>query len=232
MQGRVRGHLSVLLLLVLSWFMADVLSNWMARSQELPFYYLTADQVPFFREPNGESFGLLEVTTELKLLEQGPTDVQSPSSRVEVTGWVRINFQGQPTKLMFTDTERQIRVGIIEDVSQMTVLETIETTTPRWAKVQVPGWVWTDKITPDREGLMNQAMELYHKTCSTCHVPHEPAEFISRDWPAQIQNMIELGMIKNVPESDLNLILKYLQANAPESKEAPETETPPEPGTP
>ena len=70
-----------------------------------------------------------------------------------------------------------------------------------------------DALGSAANALYKQAQQKYEETCSACHRLHEPNSFTAAQWPANLQSMIDTNYV-SLEETELNLIVKYLQHNA------------------
>ena len=82
-----------------------------------------------------------------------------------------------------------------------------------WYEVEGTYEVAADALGSDANALYKQAQQKYEETCSACHRLHEPNSFTAAQWPANLQSMIDTNYV-SLEETELNLIVKYLQHNA------------------
>ena len=82
-----------------------------------------------------------------------------------------------------------------------------------WYEVEGTYEIAADALGNDANTLYKQAQQKYEEACSPCHRLHEPNSFTTAQWPGNLQGMIESGFVA-LDETDLNLIVKYLQHNA------------------
>jgi putative cytochrome c-type haem-binding periplasmic protein len=74
-----------------------------------------------------------------------------------------------------------------------------------------------DALGGNQKELYAKAKKIYEETCSACHRLHEPNSFTAAQWPANLSGMVDAKFVA-LDETDLNLVLKYLQHNAKKVK--------------
>lgn len=160
---------------------------------------------------NGKVIGKVEVLTPVEVVSKN-----AAPAVIKIKGVVAENYKGQ--------IQKSIKNGEIyavfnaEDDSYFKKIKKLEDDYGEiWYEVEGIYEVSKDAITSDSDALYNKAKHLYEESCSPCHRLHEPNSFTANQWPANMQEMINLNYVA-LEEADLNLIIKYLQHNAKESE--------------
>ena len=150
----------------------------------------------------GKKVGKIEVLTPVEVVSK-----EGAKAKIKVKGAVSANYLAQIQRSVknaeiFTvfDTESESNFKKIKEVE--------DDYGELWYEVE-----GTDALGSDANALYKQAQQKYEETCSACHRLHEPNSFTAAQWPANLQSMIDTNYV-SLEETELNLIVKYLQHNA------------------
>lgn len=156
---------------------------------------------------DGKKVGKIEVLTPVEV-----TSKDGAKAKIKVKGAVSANYLAQIQRSVknaeiFTvfDDENEANFKKIKEVE--------DDYGEIWYEVEGTYEIAADALGNDANTLYKQAQQKYEEACSPCHRLHEPNSFTTAQWPGNLQGMIESGFVA-LDETDLNLIVKYLQHNA------------------
>lgn len=160
---------------------------------------------------DGKKVGKIEVLTPVEV-----TSKDGAKAKIKVKGAVSANYLAQIQRSVknaeiFTvfDDENEANFKKIKEVE--------DDYGEIWYEVEGTYEIAADALGNDANTLYKQAQQKYEEACSPCHRLHEPNSFTTAQWPGNLQGMIESGFVA-LDETDLNLILKFLQHNSKESE--------------
>ena len=155
----------------------------------------------------GKKVGKIEVLTPVEVVSK-----DGAKAKIKVKGAVSANYLAQIQRSVknaeiFTvfDDENEANFKKIKEVE--------DDYGEIWYEVEGTYEIAADALGNDANTLYKQAQQKYEEACSPCHRLHEPNSFTAAQWPGNLQGMIESGFVA-LDETDLNLIVKYLQHNA------------------
>ena len=140
---------------------------------------------------DGKMIGKIEVLTPVEVLEKG-----DKTSKIKVSGVVSANYLAQ--------LQRSVE-DLEDDYGEV------------WYQADGVYEVPNDALGGNQKELYAKAKKIYEETCSACHRLHEPNSFTAAQWPANLAGMVDAKFVV-LDETDLNLVLKYLQHNAKKVK--------------
>ena len=156
---------------------------------------------------DGKKIGKVEVLTPVEVVSK-----DGAKAKIKVKGAVSANYLAQIQRSVknaeiFTvfDAESEANFKKIKNVE--------DDYGELWYEVEGTYEVAADALGSDANALYKQAQQKYEETCSACHRLHEPNSFTAAQWPANLQSMIDTNYVA-LEETELNLIVKYLQHNA------------------
>ena len=159
----------------------------------------------------GKKVGKIEVLTPVEVVSK-----DGAKAKIKVKGAVSANYLAQIQRSVknaeiFTvfDDENEANFKKIKEVE--------DDYGEIWYEVEGTYEIAADALGNDANTLYKQAQQKYEEACSPCHRLHEPNSFTTAQWPGNLQGMIESGFVA-LDETDLNLILKFLQHNSKESE--------------
>ena len=159
----------------------------------------------------GKKVGKIEVLTPVEVIAK-----EGAKAKISVKGAVSGNYIAQMQRSVknaeiFTvfDAESEANFKKIKEVE--------DDYGELWYEVEGTYEVAADALGGDANALYKQAQQKYEETCSACHRLHEPNSFTAAQWPANLQSMIDTNYV-SLEETELNLIVKYLQHNAKDAK--------------
>ena len=159
----------------------------------------------------GKKVGKIEVLTPVEVIAK-----EGAKAKINVKGAVLGNYIAQIQRSVknaeiFTvfDDENEANFKKIKEVE--------DDYGEIWYEVEGTYEIAADALGNDANTLYKQAQQKYEEACSPCHRLHEPNSFTAAQWPGNLQGMIESGFVA-LDETDLNLILKFLQHNSKESE--------------
>ena len=160
---------------------------------------------------DGKKVGKIEVLTPVEVASK-----DGAKAKIKVKGAVSANYLAQIQRSVknaeiFTvfDDENEANFKKIKEVE--------DDYGEIWYEVEGTYEIAADALGNDANTLYKQAQQKYEEACSPCHRLHEPNSFTAAQWPGNLQGMIESGFVA-LDETDLNLILKFLQHNSKESE--------------
>lgn len=160
---------------------------------------------------DGKMIGKIEVLTPVEVLEKG-----DKTSKIKVSGVVSANYLAQlqrsvedPEVFVAFDNESEANFKKVKDLE--------DDYGEVWYQVDGLYEVPNDVLGGNQKELYAKAKKIYEETCSACHRLHEPNSFTAAQWPANLSGMVDAKFVA-LDETDLNLVLKYLQHNAKKVK--------------
>lgn len=160
---------------------------------------------PLLAAAGGKSSGSVLPGTPLTVLGTSGAD-----SHVQIDGWV---IQGSAT-VVFQDVGLHVMLVTL-DASAKVDFKVLKTQKDAygttWQHVDLDGWVATKDTASSIDTVWKAAENIYDSRCSACHALHDPDEFTANQWPGVLKVM---GQNAALDQQDLNLVTRYLQANA------------------
>ncbi|WP_460169632.1 hypothetical protein [Campylobacter concisus] len=160
---------------------------------------------------NGKMIGKIEVLTPVEVVEKG-----DKTSKIKVSGVVSANYLAQlqrsvedPEVFVAFDNESEANFKKVKDLE--------DDYGEVWYQADGVYEVPNDALGGNQKELYAKAKKIYEETCSACHRLHEPNSFTAAQWPANLSGMVDAKFVA-LDETDLNLVLKYLQHNAKKVK--------------
>lgn len=160
---------------------------------------------------DGKMIGKIEILTPVEVVEKG-----DKTSKIKVSGVVSANYLAQlqrsvedPEVFVAFDNESEANFKKVKDLE--------DDYGEVWYQVDGLYEVPNDALGGNQKELYAKAKKIYEETCSACHRLHEPNSFTAAQWPANLQGMVDAKFVA-LDETDLNLVLKYLQHNAKKVK--------------
>ena len=160
---------------------------------------------------DGNMIGKIEVLTPVEVLEKG-----DKTSKIKVSGVVSANYLAQlqrsvedPEVFVAFDNESEANFKKVKDLE--------DDYGEVWYQADGVYEVPNDALGGNQKELYAKAKKIYEETCSACHRLHEPNSFTAAQWPANLAGMVDAKFVA-LDETDLNLVLKYLQHNAKKVK--------------
>ena len=160
---------------------------------------------------DGKMIGKIEVLTPVEVVEKG-----DKTSKIKVSGVVSANYLAQlqrsvedPEVFVAFDNESEANFKRVKDLE--------DDYGEVWYQADGVYEVSNDALGGNQKELYAKAKKIYEETCSACHRLHEPNSFTSAQWPANLAGMVDAKFVA-LDETDLNLVLKYLQHNAKKVK--------------
>ena len=155
--------------------------------------------------------GKIEVLTPVEVVEKG-----DKTSKIKVSGVVSANYLAQlqrsvedPEVFVAFDNESEANFKKVKDLE--------DDYGEVWYQANGIYEVPNDALGGNQKELYARAKKIYEETCSACHRLHEPNSFTAAQWPANLSGMVDAKFVA-LDETDLNLVLKYLQHNAKKVK--------------
>ena len=156
----------------------------------------------------GKKVGKIEVLTPVEVVSK-----DGAKAKIKVKGAVSANYLAQIQRSV-----KNAEIFTVFDAQSETNFKKIKEVEDDygelWYEVEGTYEVAADALGSDANALYKQAQQKYEETCSACHRLHEPNSFTAAQWPANLQSMIDTNYVA-LEETELNLIVKYLQHNAP-----------------
>ena len=160
---------------------------------------------------DGKMIGKIEVLTPVEVVEKG-----DKTSKIKVSGVVFSNYLAQlqrsiayPEVFILFNDESEANFQKVKDLE--------DDYGEVWYQANGVYEVPNDALGGDTNKLYTKAKQIYEETCSACHRLHEPNSFTAAQWPANLAGMVDAKFVA-LDETDLNLVLKYLQHNAKKVK--------------
>ncbi|EET79233.1 molybdopterin-containing oxidoreductase III, DMSO/TMAO/BSO reductase family, monoheme c-type cytochrome [Campylobacter showae] len=149
---------------------------------------------------DGKKVGKIEVLTPVEVVSK-----DGAKAKIKVKGAVSANYLAQIQRSV-----KNAEIFTVFDAESEANFKKIKEVEDDYGELwyEVEG---TYEVAAD--ALYKQAQQKYEETCSACHRLHEPNSFTAAQWPANLQSMIDTNYVA-LEETELNLIVKYLQHNA------------------
>jgi len=160
---------------------------------------------------DGKNIGKIEVLTPVEVIEKG-----EKTSKIKVNGVVSGNYLAQLQRSI-EDPEVFIAFNDESEANFKKVKDIEDEYGEVWYQAEGVYEVPNDVLGGDTKKLYVKAQQIYEETCSACHRLHEPNSFTAAQWPANLAGMVDAKFVA-LDETDLNLVLKYLQHNAKKVK--------------
>lgn len=160
---------------------------------------------------DGKMIGKIEVLTPVEVVEKG-----DKTSKIKVNGVVSANYLAQLQRSI-EDPEVFVAFNDESEANFKKVKDLEDDYGEVWNQVDGVYEVPNDALGGDTKKLYVKAQQIYEETCSACHRLHEPNSFTAAQWPANLAGMVDAKFVA-LDETDLNLVLKYLQHNAKKVK--------------
>ena len=160
---------------------------------------------------DGKMIGKIEVLTPVEVLEKG-----DKTSKIKVSGVVSANYLAQLQRSV-EDPEVFVAFNDESEANFKKVKDLEDDYGEVWYQADGVYEVPNDALGGNQKELYAKAKKIYEETCSACHRLHEPNSFTAAQWPANLSGMVDAKFVA-LGETDLNLVLKYLQHNAKKVK--------------
>ena len=160
---------------------------------------------------DGKMIGKIEVLTPVEVIEKG-----EKTSKIKVNGVVSGNYLAQLQRSI-EDPEVFIAFNDESETNFKKVKDIEDEYGEVWYQGECVYEIPNDVLGGDTKNLYAKAQKIYEETCSACHRLHEPNSFTAAQWPANLAGMVDAKFVA-LDETDLNLVLKYLQHNAKKVK--------------
>lgn len=160
---------------------------------------------------DGKNIGKIEVLTPVEVIEKG-----EKTSKIKVNGVVSTNYLAQLQRSI-EDPEVFIAFNDESGTNFKKIKDIEDEYGEVWYQAEGVYEVPNDALGGNQKELYAKAKKIYEETCSACHRLHEPNSFTAAQWPANLSGMVDAKFVA-LDETDLNLVLKYLQHNAKKVK--------------
>ena len=153
----------------------------------------------------GKKVGKIEVLTPVEVVSK-----DGAKAKIKVKGAVSANYLAQMQRSV-----KNAEIFTVFDAESEANFKKIKEVEDDYGELWYE--VAADALGNDANALYKQAQQKYEETCSACHRLHEPNSFTAAQWPANLQSMIDTNYVA-LEETELNLIVKYLQHNAKDAE--------------